>query len=126
MKKWFFGLLAAMMLLTSCGDTIPDESTNESSETSNGTEQSYRTLISVGKSYTAENVPACEEYPDFFGQQLTDGIKAGEGADYTETRAVGFKGNTTVTIDLGEDGFSYTYNEYLGESEECTVTITVK
>ncbi|MBR6783739.1 MAG: DUF4855 domain-containing protein [Clostridia bacterium] len=104
MKKWFLGFLAAMMLLTSCGDTIPDESTNESSETSNGTEQSYRTLISVGKSYTAENVPACEEYPDFFGQQLTDGIKAGEGADYTETRAVGFKGNTTVTIDLGEDG----------------------
>ena len=85
-----------MMLLASCGDTIPDESTNESLETSNGTEQSYRTLISAGKSYAAENVTE-------FGE------------------AVKNAGTNFIWIPY------YSANRfYLGESEECTVTITVK
>lgn len=103
MKKWFLWLLAAMLLFTACGETVSEVSTGEDSSGENSGEM-RRTLISLGKTYTAENVAPNERYPDYFGQQLTDGIKVGEGADYTDTRAVGFEGNTSVTIDLGDDG----------------------
>lgn len=103
MKRWFLGLLAIMFLFTACSEaaTTTDSSAEESAEYSG---EARRTLVSLGKPYTTSNVPPSERYPDFFGQQLTDGIKSATGSDYTDKKAVGFEGNTTVIIDLQEDG----------------------
>ncbi len=108
MKRLFLLLLAALMLLSACGNPTDDSdfSTPSNSDDSSippESEWDYRTLVSKGKPYTA-SVPANENYTDKYGQQLTDGEKtAPVGAHYSDPRMVGFTSNVSFVIDLGED-----------------------
>lgn len=95
-------LLACILLLTACNETLPDNSSaGESTEEEYG--GPYKTLVSVGKPYTV-NVSPNETYPDFYSQQLTDGQKTSNiGAHYVDSRMVGFTSNCIIQIDLGEE-----------------------
>lgn len=109
MKRCFLLFLTFLFLLTACGKTVEeavsnatdDESSEESSEPKGETKF---TLVSVGKPYTKSATPN-ESYPDKYDQQLTDGHKAGnEGANYNDSRMVGFTESSIFIIDLGDDG----------------------
>ena len=106
MKRKLLLILALVFLFTACAETVSmvsSEIPEEESESSESGEKRY-TLVSVGKPYT-KNLEATKDYPDLYGQQLTDGQKAAnEGAHYVDSRMVGFAGNCTIQIDLGEDG----------------------
>ena len=97
--------LASVFLLCACttgGDTSETES-NVSEEVFSP-ENAKKTLVSVGKPYTSL-LPANERYPDQYGQQLTDGVKApNTNLHYTDSRMVGYDSNGQYVIDLGEDG----------------------
>ncbi|MBE6683904.1 MAG: DUF4855 domain-containing protein [Ruminococcaceae bacterium] len=102
MKKFLLMLLAGMLLLASCGETV--ETVSEGDE-SKPEEQGgpYHTLVSYGKPYTLNRDPN-ESYPDKFGAQLTDGQKTPlDGAHYSDSRMVGFTSNVIIQIDLGEE-----------------------
>ncbi len=102
MKKWLLLLLAGMMILTACSETISEQSSQNESKQE---EQSgpYETLVSYGKPYTSSAKPN-ETYTDKYNQQLTDGEKApNEGAHYIDSRMVGYTSNTVIQIDLGEE-----------------------
>lgn len=99
--------LAGVFVLCSCtvdGNTSDVSDTSADSEVSFDPENAKKTLVSVGKPYTSL-IPACADYPDIYGQQLTDGQKApNTNMHYTDSRMVGFKSNGQYIIDLGEDG----------------------
>ncbi len=112
-----FLLLTCILLLAGCQTEAPaetssaeslEESSSESSEdtSSEGLPENVRfTTVSVGKSYTYGTVKPSENYPDRFGNQLTDGQKAFDiGAHYTDVHMVGYTGDIVVVVDLGEDG----------------------
>ncbi len=113
MVAWL--LLGCMLLLSACGGDVGDASREESlsGEQSGSTsgDSSLQepfdprfTVVSVGKSYTM-SVNASEHYPDYHGQQLTDGMKAYDtGVHYTDPRMVGYTDDISVIIDLEEDG----------------------
>ncbi len=119
MKKFFILLLASIMLLTACGETLPEITSSEMPSTDDASDvtsedpkyelKGNRTLISVGKPYTLAS-PAHNDYPDIFNQQLTDGIKIPDvGAHYTDIRTVGFSpAHCDATIDLGDEGRNIT------------------
>lgn len=111
MKRWIaLLLLISTLMLAACDpaatvseEQSQDESSAESSEDTEMGEYKH-TLISVGKPYKTNQV-APEEYPDLFGQQLTDGQKAPDiGTHYTDVRMVCYQNDNMITIDLGEDG----------------------
>lgn len=103
MKKFAVLLIALVMLLTACGQTVEEISENvESTPSEENMGPTVNKIVSVGKSYTLKQTPN-EHYPDFFGQQLTDGVRATDfGVHYTDPRTVGFAGNVTAVIDLGD------------------------
>lgn len=111
MKRWIaLILLASTLLLAACGpaETVSEILSQDESSAETGSEdvqQEYKhTLISVGKPYTT-NQPYAAEYPDLFGQQLTDGQKTPDiGAHYIDVRMVCYHNDNIITIDLGEDG----------------------
>ncbi len=104
MKKWLIFMLASLLLLGACSNTVTDESS--SSEENSGEENvggTYETLVSVGKPYTTSVKPN-DTYIDCYGQQLTDGEKTSNvGAHYSDSRMVGFTSNCIIQIDLGEE-----------------------
>ena len=58
MKKWLIFMLATLLLLGACSNTVTDESS--SSEENSGEENvggPYETLVSVGKPYTTSVKP---------------------------------------------------------------------
>ncbi len=65
----------------------------------------YKTVISVGKSYTASPDPAAT-YADS-GSELTDGQNA--DANFTDAAFCGFNSDTVITVDLGQL-YSEVYN----------------
>jgi len=111
MKRWIaLLLLTGTLLLAACepAATVSEElsaseSSAESSEVTEDGEYKH-TIVSIGKPYkTSQVAPA--EYPDLFGQQLTDGQKTPDvGAHYIDVRMVCYHNDNIVTIDLGEDG----------------------
>lgn len=104
MKRWIaWLLLACSLLLVACNNTSSDNSSDEPDEASGDDEMHYN-VISVGKPYTTSSQPAAN-YPDLFGQQITDGQKTRDtGTHYTDLRMVGYNTGTQFIIDLGEDG----------------------
>lgn len=74
----------------------------------------HSTVISTGTAYTT-STEAGEKYPDTYGIELTDGMKAPAGsADYNDGNYAGYLGGAfTVTIDLGEV-YSRIYEVRLG------------
>ena len=107
MKKWLLMLLAVMLLMTACSETIPEQSSqDESAEENQGGNYetgNYETLVSYGKPYTS-SASTNATYIDKYNQQLTDGEKApNEGAHYVDSRMVGYNSNTIIQIDLGEE-----------------------
>lgn len=114
MKNRILSLLLALLLIStvimvSCGEAGPSDGSGEPSETASDETSSEPgelryTNVSAGKPYTLSGDPN-EHYPDLFGQQLTDGQKTpDEGAVYTDVRMVGFTADTTIVVDLGDDG----------------------
>lgn len=102
MKKWLTFLLAGFMILTACGNPIPDTPSSEESVKEN-IGGPYLTLVSVGKPYTT-NVEPNENYLDCYSQQLTDGEKTSNiGAHYSDSRMIGYTANCTIQVDLGEE-----------------------
>ncbi len=123
-------LLALLMILsvfiTSCGDDSSDESSvtdsseiseeSSKSETENSKDENSivtdiavkenpaSTVISNGASYTCE--PGADEvYPDTYGTELTDGIRANPDApSYGDEAFAGYttsSGRRTIILDLG-------------------------
>lgn len=109
MKKRLISLLLVLLfVLSACNDEAVDTSSADESDVSQEESSAYvpsnKTLISVGKPYTA-NFAANADYPDYEGKQLTDGHKTPDaGVHFVDFRMVGFNSNGTFIIDLGEDG----------------------
>ena len=103
MKKWLLLLLAGVMLLSACGETLPEQSSQQEESKNEAQDGTYETLVSYGKPYTS-SAKTNETYPDKYNQQLTDGEKTpNEGAHYNDSRMVGYTSNTVIQIDLGEE-----------------------
>ena len=99
--------LAVLFGLCSCtvdGNTSDVSDSSADAEVSFDPDNAKKTLVSVGKPYVSL-IPACADYPDIFGQQLTDGQKSPDtNMHYTDSRMVGYDSNGQYIIDLGEDG----------------------
>ena len=53
MKKWLLLLLAGVMLLSACGETLPEQSSQQEESKNEAQDGTYETLVSYGKPYTS-------------------------------------------------------------------------